>query len=139
MKKKQLQNIDIRIALNKFYKSKEFKVLWTRKVEVRIKSAIMNFVPRAERYKYNELAQELKDDILQQFHTDVIKEGYKVYRKEKTTKPYNTYAPGYEYPIGRYEAIIDCINADELEYVIDVLCKDLFKEFELTLQNNTPQ
>ena len=53
--------------------------------------------------------------------------------------PYNTYAPGYEYPIGKYEAIIDCINTDELEYVIDVLCKDLFKEFELTLQNNTPQ
>ena len=143
MKKKKEQNktpkqLIIREALNEFYKTKQFKELWAKKVEVRIKSALLNFVPREERHKYDELAQNLKDDISQMFHTDVIKEGYKVYRREKTSPPYNTYAPGYERPMSKNEAIIECINIDELEYVIDVLCKSLFEEFEMTLENSYP-
>lgn len=127
------KQLNLKSALEKFYHSREFKKVWREKVEKRIKSAIVDFVPVKEREKYESLAKQLKEEIKQEFASDVVREGYRFYCKERS-KPIYQYEKNKPKPLKKREAILDTMSIDEFIYVVDVLCESKFKRFELFLE-----
>lgn len=132
------KRLNLKEELEKFYNSREFKKVWREKVEKRIKSAIVDFVPVKKRGKYESLAKKLKEEIKQEFASDIVREGYRFYYQE-SSKPIYQYEKNKPRPLKKREAILDMMNIDEFIYVVDVLCESKFKRLEVFLESELYQ